>query len=76
MRRLRSLITSRIFRIRGETIVFLPSFLDLQQFYLTLDYHFLAQQFRIGLYPEIGASWDVLLNVDVNPYHAGTREAS
>jgi phosphorylase kinase alpha/beta subunit len=43
-RRLRSLTTSRIFAIRGETIVFLPAFLDRQQFYLTLDYHFLVSQ--------------------------------
>lgn len=46
VRRLRSLTTSRIFRIRGETIVFLPSFLDEQQFYLTLDYHFLVAQIK------------------------------
>ncbi|MBG1267723.1 glycoside hydrolase family 15 protein [Nostoc sp. WHI] len=49
VRRLRSLTTSRIFRIRGETIVFLPSFLDSQQFYLTLDYHFLLDQIRSEL---------------------------
>jgi phosphorylase kinase alpha/beta subunit len=48
-RRLRSLTTSRIFRISGETIVFLPSFLDSQQFYLTLDYHFLLDQIRSEL---------------------------
>ncbi|WP_088894330.1 glycoside hydrolase family 15 protein [Leptolyngbya ohadii] len=46
VRRLRSLTTSRIFRVRGETIVFLPSFLDSQQFYLTLDYHFLVAQIK------------------------------
>ncbi|MBD3883017.1 glycoside hydrolase family 15 protein [Phormidium tenue FACHB-886] len=46
IRRLRSLTTSRIFRIRGEAHVFLPSFLDQQQFYLTLDYHFLVDQIR------------------------------
>ena len=46
VRRLRSLIASRIFRIRGETIVFLPSFLDVQEFYLTLDYHFLVDEFK------------------------------
>lgn len=45
-RRLRSLTTSRIFRIRGATVVFLPSFLDRQQFYLTLDYHFLVAQIK------------------------------
>ncbi|ERN42574.1 glucoamylase [Rubidibacter lacunae KORDI 51-2] len=39
-RRLRSLTTSRAFRICGDTIVFLPAFLDEQQFYLTFDYHF------------------------------------
>jgi phosphorylase kinase alpha/beta subunit len=49
IRRLRSLTTSRIFRIRGETVVFLPSFLDPQQFYLTLDYHFLVARFKSEL---------------------------
>ncbi|MBD2625462.1 glycoside hydrolase family 15 protein [Trichormus variabilis] len=49
VRRLRSLTTSRIFRICGETVVFLPSFLDSQQFYLTLDYHFLVDQLRSEL---------------------------
>lgn len=49
IRRLRSLTTSRIFRIRGETIVFLPAFLDPQQFYLTLDYHFLVAQIKSEL---------------------------
>ncbi|WP_414753613.1 glycoside hydrolase family 15 protein [Anabaena sp. CCY 9910] len=49
VRRLRSLTTSRVFRLRGETIVFLPSFLDSQQFYLTLDYHFLVDQIRSEL---------------------------
>ncbi|MBE9178354.1 glycoside hydrolase family 15 protein [Oculatella sp. LEGE 06141] len=46
VRRLRSLTTSKIFRICGETAVFLPSFLDPQQFYLTLDYHFLVAQIK------------------------------
>lgn len=49
VRRQRSLITSRIFRVCGETVVFLPSFLDTQQFYLTLDYHFLVAQFKSEL---------------------------
>ncbi|MFE4106355.1 glycoside hydrolase family 15 protein [Almyronema epifaneia] len=49
IRRLRSLTTSRIFHIRGETMVFLPSFLDPQKFYLTLDYHFLVAQIRSEL---------------------------
>ena len=48
-RRLRSLITSRIFRICDETIVFLPSFLDPQQFYLTFDRHFLIAQLKSEL---------------------------
>lgn len=49
VRRLRSLTTAKVFRIRGETMVFLPSFLDQQQFYLTLDYHFLVSQIRSEL---------------------------
>jgi phosphorylase kinase alpha/beta subunit len=49
IRRLRSLTTSRIFRIARETVVFLPSYLDPQQFYLTLDYHFLVAQIRSEL---------------------------
>ncbi|MEC4813101.1 MAG: glycoside hydrolase family 15 protein [Scytonema sp. PMC 1069.18] len=49
VRRLRSLTTSKIFRICGETVVFLPSFLDSQVFYLTLDYHFLVDQMRSEL---------------------------
>ncbi|HBL62223.1 MAG TPA: glycosyl hydrolase family 15, partial [Cyanobacteria bacterium UBA8803] len=49
VRRLRSLTTSRIFRIRGETIVFLPAFSDQQQFYLTLDDRFLVAQIKSEL---------------------------
>ncbi|MGB5974961.1 MAG: glycoside hydrolase family 15 protein, partial [Nodosilinea sp.] len=49
VRRLRSLTTSRLFRIKGESVVILPSFLDQQQFYLTLDYHFLVAQMRSEL---------------------------
>ncbi|MEM0981829.1 MAG: glycoside hydrolase family 15 protein [Cyanobacteria bacterium P01_H01_bin.58] len=49
IRRLRSLSTSRVFRIQGETVVFLPSFLDPQKFYITLDYHFLVAQIRSEL---------------------------
>lgn len=49
VRRLRSLTTSRIFRIKGDAVVFLPSFLDQQRFYLTLDYHFLVAQMRSEL---------------------------
>jgi phosphorylase kinase alpha/beta subunit len=46
VRRLRSLMTARVFQIQGQPVVFLPSFLDRQQFYLTLDYHFLVSQIR------------------------------
>ncbi|WYL93948.1 MAG: glycoside hydrolase family 15 protein [Gloeotrichia echinulata IR180] len=49
IRRLRSLTTARIFRIHDKTIVFLPSVLDYQQFYLTFDYHFLVDQIRSEL---------------------------
>lgn len=59
VRRLRSLTTSRIFRVRGETIVFLPAFLDQQQFYLTLDYHFLVAQIKAEL-AYIQRHWDQL----------------
>jgi phosphorylase kinase alpha/beta subunit len=45
----RSLTTSRIYRFGNETLVFLPSFLDSEQFYLTLDYHFLVDQLRSEL---------------------------
>lgn len=49
IRRLRSLSTSWVFRIQGQTVVFLPSFLDPQKFYITLDYHFLVAQIRSEL---------------------------
>ena len=49
LRRLRSLTTSRFFRIGKETVVFLPSFLDAEQFYLTLDYHFLVDRLKSEL---------------------------
>ncbi len=45
----RSLTTSRVFRIGYENVVFLPSFLDSEQFYLTLDYHFLVVQLKSEL---------------------------
>ncbi|MEM1239188.1 MAG: glycoside hydrolase family 15 protein [Cyanobacteria bacterium P01_H01_bin.26] len=48
-RRLRSLTTSRIFRIQRETAVFVPAFLDPSQFYITLDYQFLVAQIRSEL---------------------------
>lgn len=46
LRRLRSLTTSRLFYVHGDAIAFLPSFLDQQQFYLTIDYHFLVAQIK------------------------------
>jgi phosphorylase kinase alpha/beta subunit len=49
VRRLRSLTTSRIFWICGERMVFLPSFLDQQKFYLALDYNFLVAQIKAEL---------------------------
>ena len=49
IRRLRSLTTSIVFQIRGETMVFLPSFLDTQQFYLTLDERFRVAQIKSEL---------------------------
>ena len=56
-RRLRSLTTSRIYRLRGETMVFLPCILDPQQFYLTLDYHFLVEAIKSEL-AYIRNHWD------------------
>ncbi len=46
IRRLRSLTTAHLFRIQGDTVVFLPAFLDQREFYLTRDYHFLVAQIR------------------------------
>ena len=44
--RMRSLATSRIYRLRDRLVVFLPAFLDVNQFYLTIDYHFLVSEIR------------------------------
>ena len=49
IRRLRSLTTSKVFQIQGRTMVFLPSFLDPQKFYLMLDRDFLVAQIRAEL---------------------------
>jgi phosphorylase kinase alpha/beta subunit len=59
LRRLRSLTTSRIFRVQGELIVFLPAFLDQQQFYLTVDPRFLVSQIRSEL-AHIQRHWNQL----------------
>lgn len=49
LRRLRSLTTSKVYRIAGESVVFLPSFLNEEHFYLTFDYHFLVDRLRSEL---------------------------
>ena len=49
VRRLRSLTTSKLFLIRGELMVFLPSFLDPQKFYLMLDRDFLVAHVKSEL---------------------------
>jgi phosphorylase kinase alpha/beta subunit len=49
VRRLRSLTTSKFFLICGQTMLFLPSFLDRQKFYLMLDRQFLVAQIRSEL---------------------------
>jgi phosphorylase kinase alpha/beta subunit len=49
IRRLRSLATACLYRVKGEVKAFLPAFLDQTQFYLTLDYHFLVDQIKTEL---------------------------
>ncbi|MCW3062301.1 MAG: phosphorylase kinase alphabeta [Capsulimonas sp.] len=49
VRRLRSLTTSKLFLIRGQIMVFLPSFLDPQKFYLMLDRYFLVAHVKSEL---------------------------
>jgi phosphorylase kinase alpha/beta subunit len=48
-RRMRSLTTARVYKIQGDTVVFLPSFLEPERFYLTLDYHFLVSNIKSEL---------------------------
>lgn len=48
-RRMRSLTTARVYKIKKDTIVFLPSFLEPERFYLTLDYHFLVSNIKTEL---------------------------
>ncbi|HTL89582.1 MAG TPA: glycoside hydrolase family 15 protein [Leptolyngbya sp.] len=48
-RRMRSLTTAKIYKIKGDTIAFLPSFLEPERFYLTLDYHFLVSTIKSEL---------------------------
>jgi len=59
IRRLRSLTTSRIFHICGEVVVFLPTFVDQEQFYLTLDYHLLVDRLK-GELAYLQRHWDEL----------------
>ncbi len=46
MRLMRSLTTSKVYRVKDRSMVFLPAFLDEQKFYLTLDYHFLVSSIK------------------------------
>ncbi|WP_299484566.1 glycoside hydrolase family 15 protein [Acaryochloris sp. IP29b_bin.137] len=48
-KRMRTLMTSHLYRVAGETMVFLPSFIDNREFYLTLDIHFLISQIQSEL---------------------------
>lgn len=47
--RILSLSSSRVFRLAGESVVFVPSFLDSQTFYLSLDSEFLLERFASEL---------------------------
>ena len=47
--RMRGLATSRIYRLRDRWAVFLPTIFDVDQFYLTIDYHLLVAQIRSEL---------------------------
>lgn len=59
IRRLRSLTTSRVFRICGETIVFFPAFSDEEQFYLAFDQPFSIAQMKSEI-AYIGQHWQDL----------------
>lgn len=48
-RLMRSLSTSKLYKFRGDTFVFLPTFLERDRFYITLDYHFLISNFKSEL---------------------------
>jgi phosphorylase kinase alpha/beta subunit len=48
-RLMRSLSTSKVFKFQGDTFIFLPTFLERDRFYITLDYHFLISNFRSEL---------------------------
>ncbi|WP_338430746.1 glycoside hydrolase family 15 protein [Synechococcus elongatus] len=59
IRRLRSLSTAKVYRLAGERVVFLPTFLDQRQSYLPLDYTLLIDQFKSEL-RYIQRNWDAL----------------
>ncbi len=48
-RLLRSLSTSKVFKFQSDTLIFLPTFLERDRFYLTLDYHFLVSNIKSEL---------------------------
>jgi phosphorylase kinase alpha/beta subunit len=48
-RLLRSLSTSKVFKFQNDTLIFLPTFLERDRFYLTLDYHFLVSNIKSEL---------------------------
>lgn len=49
LRRIRSLASSRVYRLRGELVVCLPAFYSQRQFYLTLDPSFLLASLKSEL---------------------------
>ncbi|MGL4609869.1 MAG: glycoside hydrolase family 15 protein [Trueperaceae bacterium] len=58
-RRLLSLSTSRIFRLRGELIVCPPSSFDEREFYLSLDTNFLIERLRAEI-SYVQRTWSLL----------------
>jgi phosphorylase kinase alpha/beta subunit len=48
-RLMRSLSTSKAYKFGGDTFIFLPTFLERDRFYITLDYHFLISNFKSEL---------------------------
>ncbi len=48
-RLMRSLATSKAYKFGGDTFIFLPTFLERDRFYITLDYHFLISNFQSEL---------------------------
>jgi phosphorylase kinase alpha/beta subunit len=58
-RRLLTLSSSRIFRLRGELVVCLPSFFDEREFYLSLDPTFLVDRLRAEI-AYLHRTWSLL----------------